>query len=139
MPKINKKNGSIDLKKRGLKNEATYSAFVLWVSLPDQMKKPATQELFSEKYHISERTLSTWKYRDGFWEEVRKIRKEWSKELTSNVVLGLYKKAKFDGSAAEVKLWMQLFEDYKEKSDNTLNIPQLEQIAVLIKSIAESK
>ncbi len=135
-------NTSKDLKKRrrnGLKNEATYSQFVMWMSLPDQMKKPATQGEFSKQYHISEVTLSTWKYRDGFWEEVKRIRKSWGQELIPNVILGLYKNAKFEGKASEVKLFLQLFDDFKEKNDTTVNIPQLEALANLIKSIAEAK
>lgn len=130
---------SINLKKKRLKREGTYNQFVLWVSLPDQLKKPPTQGEFAKQHNISEVTLSTWKYRDGFWEEVKLIRKKWGQELTPNVLLGLYKNAKFDGKASEVKLWLQIFEDFKEKADTTVNIPQLQELATLIKSIAEAK
>lgn len=128
-----------NLKKKLLKKEATYNQFVLWVSLPDSMKKPTTQGEFATSYHVSEQTLSTWKYRDGFWDEVRAIRSEWMRELTPNVILGLYKKAKFEGGSSEVKLWLQYAENFKEKGETTVNIPQLEHLATLIKGIAESK
>lgn len=92
-----------------------YQQFIEWMALPVKEREPKTQKELAVQFGLSEWTLSQWKLRNGFWPEVEKIRRSWAKGKTSEILEGLYKKAK-EGHAAEVKLWLQYVEDYSEKT-----------------------
>jgi len=90
-----------------------YDDFIEWIALPNKLRKPKTQRELARKFGIGEDTLSDWKQREGFWEEVEKKRKSWGKERTPNVLLGLYKKASETGDPRAVRLWFEVVEDKK--------------------------
>ena len=97
---------------KGLKHPAEYQEFIIWMALPEPLRNPKTQRELAKNFGVGEDTLSEWKRRDGFWDEATKRRKEWGRERTPNVILGLYRKAVRDGNAAEVKLWLEYIEGY---------------------------
>ncbi len=99
---------------RSLKHPTEFEQFVSWMALPEPSRKPREQQEFAKTIGVHSDTLTDWKKREGFWEEVRGKRPEWGKEKLSNIWYALYKKIIADGSAAEVKLWLQYFDDFKE-------------------------
>lgn len=98
----------------GNKKEAEYLQFIKWVALPEPLREPRTQKELAVVLRVDESSLSDWKKRDGFWDEVKKELRTWSKEKTPNVIMGLYRKAVRDGTAQEAKLWLQYIEDWIE-------------------------
>ncbi|MDD4661855.1 MAG: hypothetical protein PHG24_01060 [Candidatus Pacebacteria bacterium] len=107
---INSNNSQVKLR-----HNFEYHKFILWIALPKELRKPNTQVELSKHFGVGQDTLSEWKKRTGFWEEVAKQRKEWSKEKTSDIIYALYKRIIETGNAAEVKLWFQLIEDWSER------------------------
>jgi len=103
------------MKETKIRHNFEYHEFILWVSLPKELREPKTQVELSKKFGVGEDTLSSWKKQRGFWDEVTKKRKDWSKEKTSDVIYALYKRIIETGNSAEVKLWFQLMEDWSER------------------------
>ena len=101
---------------KGLRHPTEYEEFITWMALPEFYRVPKTQGELAQKFGVGEDTLSEWKQREGFWDAVKKRRREWGKERTPNVILGLYRKAIESGNAAEAKLWLQYFEEWTEKT-----------------------
>lgn len=107
-PKQTKKS-----KKTELRLSYDYCDFIEWIALPNKLRKPKTQRELAHKFGIGEDTLSDWKHREGFWEEVERKRQNWGKERTPNVLLELYKKASETGYPRAVRLWFEVVEDKK--------------------------
>lgn len=105
--------------KTTLRNQYEYADFIAWIALPNKLRQPKTQRELARKFGIGEDTLSDWKRRDGFWEEVETKRKSWGKERTPNVLMGLYKKASETGDPRAVRLWFEVVED-KRFNDKTI-------------------
>lgn len=93
-----------------------FEEFCRWASLPTPLKDVKTMKAFSEKWGIKADTAAKWKHLPEFWKKVGEYRMEWAKDKTSDVVQGLFKRASVRGEAAEVKLWMELIEDWSEKA-----------------------
>ena len=66
---------------------------------------------------ISDRQI----YNIADMEDVINLKKEemkkWFSKSTPNIILALYRKAIEEGDAARVKLWMQIIEEWKERSE----------------------
>lgn len=103
------------MKQTKIRHDFEYHQFILWISLPKELREPKTQAELSKHFRVGQDTLSEWKKKTGFWEEVASQRKNWSKEKTSEVVYALYKKAVDTGGAPEVKLWFQIMEGWSER------------------------
>lgn len=91
--------------------------FTKWIALPKSLRNPKTQEEICKKYKIASSTLSRWKQKEGFWDEVKKEVKEWSRGKTPNVIQAIYQKILKQGGAAEAKLWLEYVEGWAEKSE----------------------
>lgn len=102
-------------KVKRMKKPEVFEAFCEWAALPSPLKEPKTQKEFSKLWGVGEDTLSGWKHKQLFWEKIAEKRIAWAKGKTSDVIDGLFKSASRGGNAAEVKLWMQLVEDWSEK------------------------
>jgi len=103
------------MKQKPVRHNFEYQEFILWISLPKELREPNTQAELSKNFGVGPDTLSEWKKRADFWSAVTKQRKSWTKEKTSDVIYSLYKRIIEMGSAAEVKLWFQLMEDWSER------------------------
>lgn len=103
-------------KKKDLVKREVYEAFCDWAALPTPLKEHEYAKDFAEAWGVSEVTLSNWKKRESFWKDVAERRIDWARDKTSDVINGLFKRAATRGEAAEVKLWMQLIEDWSEKA-----------------------
>lgn len=99
----------------GLKHQMEYLDFIAWVATPSAIRIPKTQQELSKKFGVGQDTLSAWKSRPKFWTSVNEKRKQWGQERTPDVVMALYNRIMRTGSAQEIKLWLQYFEDWSEK------------------------
>lgn len=119
---INLNNSSLDA---GLRHGEEYLEFITWTALPTSERHPRTQKELAAKFNLSEWTLSQWKLRDGFWIEVGKLRKEWGKDKTPEVLAGLLEKAKA-GDASAARLWLEFVENHTTRNKADISIaPQI--------------
>jgi len=93
-----------------LRHQYEYADFVQWIALPKSLRSPKTQRELAKKFGVGEDTLSEWKNREDFWNEVEKKRKSWGKERTPNVLMGLYTRAIKSGDPQSVRLWYEIVE-----------------------------
>ncbi len=93
-----------------------YGEFIRWIATPAPLRKPKTQKELASKLKVDNATLSDWKQRVDFNSQVKRELTKWAREKTPRVVLSLYKKILKTGSAQEVKLWLQTFEDFEDKT-----------------------
>ena len=68
---------------------------------------------FAKKFKVSQETLVTWKDSDNLW-EIRDRHLRHFKQYTANIYRALYGGAMERKSAAEIKLWLQAVEGWKE-------------------------
>ena len=109
---------------KGLKHPLEFSQFISWLALPESLRNPQNQKDLAEKFGVGEDTLSDWKKRNGFWNEVKTQHKDFGKARTADVLEGLYHKAK-KGTAPEVRLWLQYFEGFSERAELDTEIKQV--------------
>jgi hypothetical protein len=100
----------------GLKHQAEYLDFIEWIATPSASRKPKTQQELAKKFRVGQDTLSEWKQRNDFWKNVAQKRRQWGQERTPDVIMALYNRILKTGSAQEVKLWLQYFEDWSENN-----------------------
>jgi len=106
---------------KGVVRFVEYEEFILWYATPFKVKEKMgleTQKSFAEFYKLNQHTLSVWKERPEFEVRVRHFRKKWAFEKTMDVIQGMYHSA-VKGNPLSQKLWMQVFEDFSEKSETT--------------------
>lgn len=73
-----------------------------------------TQTAFSEKFGISQQTLSAWKA-DIKQRDILADIRAWANDLNSNVVFSLYNKTIQGGLPEHYKLWFQVIAGWSEK------------------------
>lgn len=104
-----------------------YDEYIRWYALPLEAKKEigmVTQSAFADHYKIAFNTTTAWKRRPDFIAKVRALRQDWGFERTGDVLNGMYKAA-VKGNPNSQKLWLQYFEDFTEKSEQT-NVNRVE-------------
>lgn len=99
----------------GMRHPVEYLAFIKWIATPEIFREQKTQGDFSEKFGIGQDTLSEWKSRDGFWDEVRKETRAFFKEKTPLIVASIYKKLATNPDGPLAKIWLQYIEEWKEE------------------------
>lgn len=99
--------------------QAEYYEFVQWIATPEPFRDPKTQMAFQEQYHISHDTLARWKHDPNFWDDVRRVWEGRARERSGTVIEALYMKIRNKPDPISIKLWMQLFEGFTEKSEQT--------------------
>jgi len=114
-----------------------YEEFIEWTALPRPLRVLKEQKEFALSVGVDPATLSQWKKEEGFWDEVRKLRKYWIKDKVSDVVMGLYEKAKEQGSAPEVKLFLEFAGEFKEETIQTIRQELSEEDKELLKQAIE--
>lgn len=101
-----------------------FDEYILWFAMPLKAKESMgieTDIQFAEFYEITARTLRNWKDRPEFEDQVRRLRKKWAFEKTGHVLEGIYRSA-VKGNDKSQKLWLQVFEGFTEKTENTQTI-----------------
>ena len=125
-----------------LKNPLEFQEFIVWIATPEPLREPKTQRDLAVKLGVGEDTLSEWKQRAGFWDEVKKEWDKWGKEKTNNVIVRFYQKILSpDVSTADFKLWFQFFLDWSEKTEvehsGTVNVKDMKELLVVVRQIPE--
>lgn len=126
-----------------LKNPEVYQEFIKFIATLPNFRKLQTQGEFSQEFGVGEETLSAWKKRDGFWDDVREERKQSMKDnMVSNILMAVYRKVVKEGSSKEAKLLLEIAGEYEEKKiiDNrikTVSPEQAEDIAKRVKMWTE--
>lgn len=108
----------------GMRHRDEFLEFIEWTALPGSQRHPGTQKELAARFGVSEWTLSQWKLRDDFWPEVNKIRKEWGKSKTPEVLAGLLEKAK-SGDAPAARLWLEYVENHTTRNKADLDVRQM--------------
>lgn len=156
MPKTNKQpntkaveNGTIKPKKKGKKTKPIemhsdlknmtkpqeYLEYVMFMALPRTMRvevlgiEDDTQESFGKKYGVNKNTLTDWKNRAGFWDDVMQVRKEFFRARTADVILALETKNLSPDrvSGQDVRVLLTYTGEYSEKLEQEHKVhPELQ-------------
>jgi len=114
---------------KGLRYPAEYLDFIDWMSLPPVMREPRTHKEFAKQIRVGEDTLTSWKKRAGFWDDVVDQRKDWARDQSGDLLLGLKRNAVKYGKGTDVKVWLQYTGEFTEKADINFGVsPELQKI-----------
>lgn len=114
--------------------QAEYYLFVEWTSTPQAFREPKTQGQFSDLHNVSHDTLARWKKDPLFWEDVRRAVKEWSRELTPQVIQSLFLRTQDPkGHPLFHKLWLEHVEEHTEHTDEQSKGGTGESLAELLR------
>jgi|GEM_PF-2152458 len=95
-----------------------YRAFIKFYSLPSIYRQGKygyrTEQDFAKKYNLCQDTLTDWKKRKEFNNDVDIQLAKWGSDKTPDVIAALYRTILKDGKASEVKLWLQYIKRWKE-------------------------
>jgi len=95
-----------------------YKAFVKFYSLPSVFRQEKygyrTEQDFAKDYDLCQDTLTEWKKRKEFNNDVDIQLAKWGADKTPDVLAALYRTILADGKASEVKLWLQYIKSWKE-------------------------
>lgn len=94
-----------------VQEKQAFREFIEWSALPKKLREPKTQGLFAQKYGLHIDTLTDWKKREGFQEEVDRYRIMFFLEYRSDVYYALVQRA-LTGNVAAVRLYSELFEGF---------------------------
>jgi len=118
-----------------------YKEFVRFYALPSIFRKEQyefkTEQDFAKHYKLSQDTLTDWKKRKGFSNDVDEQLKKWGADKTPDVIAALFRTILTDGKAAEVKLWLQFIKNWKEGM--ILEQPSIERNNKLDKLLENAK
>lgn len=132
-PIATKKNKHIKKTKQDLDNMRkpdVYLEFIRFTATLPNFRKLQNQQEFAKEFGVEESTLSNWKKKEGFWDEVREERKASMKDnMVGNIIMAVYRKAIREGTSKEAKLLLELSGEYEEKRtiDNTHVIKELSE------------
>jgi len=95
-----------------------YKEFVKFYSLssPYRIQEYGykTEQKFAKEYNLCQDTLTDWKKRKEFQNDVDIQLNKWGADKTPNVLAALYNTILADGKASEVKLWLQYIKSWRE-------------------------
>jgi hypothetical protein len=89
-----------------------FCRFVEWCALPKKVREPRTQGEFARMYGLHIDTLTDWKKREGFQEEVDRYRISYFREFASDIYYALVQRA-LTGNVAAVRLYAEIFEGFR--------------------------
>jgi hypothetical protein len=94
-----------------------YWKLVEWLATPTPARKPATLQLLAKELGLHFTTLSRWQRVENCYRDIReRIKKELRSDLP-NVLYALKNRIYKDGSAKEIKLFLQWVDDFVEKHE----------------------
>jgi hypothetical protein len=136
-----KKTKPIGLNNKGQAKVAERLEFIRFTALPRVFREKEwgfnLDVDFAKKFNVRPETLCAWKKDPEFWESIRDTLKLWGKDRIPDVLAGMYKKAISEGNATEVKLWLQYFDDWKEKSDVNIHYAAIKDLQDVNRQIFE--
>lgn len=111
-----------------MKHPGEYMEFLLFMALPRALRVEVCgakdQRELAKKFGVGEDTLSEWKQREGFREDVDRLRRDFFRERTGDVLLAVETKAIRTGDAAEAKLLLEFTGELK-KDEDASKVPEL--------------
>ena len=88
---------------KGLRDYRKIRVFIEWCAISEDERKPKTQREFAEVIGVNPDTLSDWKKREGFFDEVDKLRDQWFRKYVTEIDYAMVKAAKAGNpKAAEI-------------------------------------
>lgn len=118
------------------KNAGGYVTLILYIALPRVYRKGAvqvdTQEDLAKLLKVDEATLTRWKARPGFWDDVRNVQIKYFTERIGDVILAQENEA-IKGHTPAARLVLEAV-GYLKKDDKENQVPQL--LAEAIKNIS---
>lgn len=93
-----------------------------------------TRVEFAKAIGMSRSQLYKYEDEKEFQELRYKYLKEWGVDRTPAMIMALYRKALAEGDAGRVKLWMQIFHDFTEKSEtkHTVDTEEIKRLTSVI-------
>lgn len=92
-----------------------------WLATPKLDRKPKTQKQLAVEIGTDESTLSDWKKKSGFMDEVRVIAREYLKDELPEIYGALITKAK-SGDVPAIKLAMEMTKEFVPSQKIDANI-----------------
>ena len=122
--------------KHRLKKPQVYDEFIYFMAIPSVLRKEIlelesdTQQAFAKKHGINKDTITQWKNKAGFWDDVQRIRKDFFRARTSDVILALETKNlnPEKASGQDVRVLLTYTGEYSDRVENEHKIhPDLQQ------------
>lgn len=121
---------------KGMVNPGGYVTLILYIALPRVYRASVvgadTQEKLAEKLEVDVATLSRWKNRPGFWEDVKNVQVKYFTERIGDVILAQENEA-IKGHTPAARLVLEAV-GYLKKDEDKSNVPEL--LAVAIKNVS---
>lgn len=108
-----------------------YYLFAGWIALPRIYRQPQTQGEFSELYKVGHDTLARWKKDPQFWEDVRRVRDDWARNLVSDVIGAVYNAA-MNGDFKAQEYFLNNFGDLSTKTEETKKLEVGDNLAAVL-------
>jgi hypothetical protein len=109
--------------------------FIEWLATPKSERTPKTQKEFAAVIGTDEGTLSDWKKKAGFMDEVRGLARKYLKDELPDIYGALIEKAK-TGDVPAIKLAMEMTGEYTPKQNIQMDLSKLSDDE--LRTIAES-
>lgn len=120
-PKTKSKEVKLESVPENSNKTGEYIEFVTFIAIPSVLRKDLldvkTQDDFAKKYGVNKDTLSDWKKRAGFLSDVMRIRQEFFKQRSGDVILSLETTCIKDGKGSDVKVYLTYTGEYKERQE----------------------
>lgn len=142
-----------------------FEIYVIWKSLPHLLRGKSSEQLeklgyvgyddgilgeimhiktkteFASHFGIKQmRTLINWDNTIDKHSLLFDAVKHWSKRLSANVMASLYKNILRDGDAPRIKLWLQIVEEWEEKTKTDVGFSQeLKELVEKINGVIQQK
>ena len=114
----------------GLRHPQGYLEFIDFLATPPHLREHETQAEFAKSIQVSENTLTDWKKRVGFYEDLNERRRNIvDVEMLATSVTALHKRILKKGKGADVKVLWQIAGRFEEKSV-VENKPPIKQLSV---------
>lgn len=115
-----------------------YYLFAGWIGLPRIYRQPLTQAEFSELYGVGHDTLARWKKDPQFWEDVRRVRDDWARNLVSDVIGAVYNSA-MAGEFKAQEYFLNNFGDLATKTEDKKTLEVGTNLAQLLLQRAQER
>lgn len=117
--KVNSGQDTSDLKKL-----QEYYEFLYWMATPIDLRTEKTQKEFALRIKVAQETLVEWKKREGFYEELNRIRISIFSERASNVLRAVERRALERGGNQDAALFFKATGIIKDQNDIKLGVDE---------------